>query len=130
MNCGRRVIPALLLAVLIPGCTIERVYLGSELPTALQGKITVGSTTKGEILQILGPPATVRRQYDGDLFIYSYIQQNSSRIDIAEPVVTHLTVFSYSRVQQKDDSLVILFDKNGVVKSFGFHRGTKEMTPF
>ncbi len=112
------------------GCIIGRVYVGSEIPTDLREKISVGTTTKPEILRILGPPDTVRHQYDGDLFIYRYLQRNSATLDIAEPIVTHLTLFSYSRVQQKDDSLVILFDKDGVVRSFGYHRGTGELTPY
>jgi hypothetical protein len=28
------------------------------------------------------------------------------------------------------DGLVILFDKNGVVKNFGFQKGTKELTVY
>ncbi len=129
-NCARRLALPLLLIGLTSGCIIGRLYIGSELPTDLREKITVGTSTKPDILRALGPPDTMRHQFDGDLFIYRYVQRNSAALDIAEPVVTHLTLFSYSRVQQKDDSLVILFDRDGVVRSFGFRRGTAEMTPY
>ena len=33
------------------------------------------------------------------------------------------------RIQQKKDSLVILFDKDGVVKSYGHYKGTMELNP-
>ena len=121
---------AILLMVLTCGCVIGRVYMGSEIPAGLQDKITVGATTKSDVLKICGPPDTVRRQYDGDVFIYRYFRRNSSVLNIIEPVFTRLTIFSYSRVQQNDDSLVVLFDKDGVVKNFGYHQGTLEMTPF
>jgi outer membrane protein assembly factor BamE (lipoprotein component of BamABCDE complex) len=129
-NCSRILALALMLTILTGGCVIGRVYVGSEIPAELQDKIAVGATTKSEILRLYGPPDTVRRQYDGDLFVYQFLRRNFSSLNITEPVFTHLTIFSYSRVQQKDDSLVILFDKDGVVKNFGYHRGTSEMTPF
>jgi len=126
-----RLVPlTILLTILTSGCVIGRVYLGSEIPTDLQNKITVGATTKSDVLRICGPPDNVRRQYDGDVFIYRYFRRNSSVLNIIEPVFTRLTIFSYSRVQQKADSLVILFDKDGVVKNFGYHEGTSEITPF
>ena len=129
-NCSRTLALTILLTTMTCGCMIARVYVGSEIKDDLKDKIAVGSTTKGDILRIYGPPDTVRRQYDGDVFIYRYLRRNSSILDIAEPVITRLTIFSYTRIQQKDDSLVILFDKDGAVKSFGFHRGTSELTRF
>ena len=119
-----------MLTTLTWGCVLGRVYVGSEIPADLQDKIAVGATTKSEVLRLYGPPDTIRRQYDGDVFVYRYLRRNFSILNITEPVFTRLTIFSYSRVQQKDDSLVILFDKDGVVRNFGYHRGTSEMTPF
>ncbi len=120
----------ILLTTMTSGCVIGRLYVGSEIKHDLQEKIAVGATTKSDILKIYGPPDTVRRQYDGDVFIYRYLRRNLSTLNIIEPVFTRLTIFSYSRLQQKDDSLVILFDKDGAVKSYGFHQGTSELTPY
>ncbi len=124
------ILGAVLLAGSPWGCSIGRIYVGSEITEELQGKIAVGSTTKSEVLQIYGPPDSVRRQYDGDVFIYRYLRRNSSVLDLADPVVTRMRVFMFTRVQQKDDGLMILFDKDGVVKSYGFRRGTSELTQF
>jgi outer membrane protein assembly factor BamE (lipoprotein component of BamABCDE complex) len=121
---------AALLTGLTWGCTIGRVYIGSEFTEDQQGKIVAGATTKGDILTMCGPPDTVRRQYDGDVFLYRYLRRNSSALDLTEPVVTRLTLFSFSRFQQKDDTLMILFDKDGVVKAYGFRRGTSELSQF
>jgi outer membrane protein assembly factor BamE (lipoprotein component of BamABCDE complex) len=129
-SCSSILALVVLLAGTTWGCTIGRVYIGSEFKEEQQGKIVTGATTKSDILTMYGPPDTVRRQYDGDVFLYRYLRRNSSALDIAEPVVTHLTLFSFSRLQQKDDSLMILFDKDGVVKAYGSRRGTSELTQF
>jgi outer membrane protein assembly factor BamE (lipoprotein component of BamABCDE complex) len=110
------------------GCTIGRIYKGSEIKLDPNEKIKIGSTTKGEILEIFGPPLRIQKQYDGDVFIYAYYQMNSSVLTIEEPYFTNMLIFEYTREQQKMDGLVILFDKDGVVKNFGFQRGTKELT--
>jgi outer membrane protein assembly factor BamE (lipoprotein component of BamABCDE complex) len=127
-NCKKAFFLTPLLMVLICGCTIGRIYKGSEIRHDPNEKITIGSTTKGEILEIFGPPVRIQKQYDGDVFIYAYYQKNSSVLTIEEPYFTNMLIFQYSREQQKMDGLVVLFDKNGVVKNFGFQRGTKELT--
>jgi len=129
-SCGSLLALTILLTPLTGGCVLGRLYVGSELRDDFPAQIAVGTTTKSDILRLYGPPDTVRRQYDGDVFIYRYVRRNSSSLNIIEPVFTRLTIFSYSRLQQKDDSLVILFDKDGVVKGYGFHQGTSELTPF
>jgi outer membrane protein assembly factor BamE (lipoprotein component of BamABCDE complex) len=116
--------------ILTWGCSIGRIYMGSEIRDDPNGKIRIGSTTKGEILEIFGPPARIQRQYDGDVFVYAYLRKNSSVLTIKEPYFTRMLIFEYTREQQKSDGLVILFDKDGIVKNFGFQRGTQELTTF
>lgn len=129
-SCSRILILSILLTSLSWGCTIGRVYVGSEIAEDPHRKMMTGSTSKSEILKIFGPPDAVQRQYDGDLFIYRYFRRNASILDLREPLVTRLTIFSYTRIQQKADRLVILFDKDGFVRSYGFHQGTSELTPY
>jgi hypothetical protein len=121
---------AILLASVSWGCVIGRVYIGSEIKDDQRDKIVVGTTSKSEILAMYGPPDSVRRQYDGDVFMYQYVRRNSAELDLTEPVVTRMTVFSFTRLQQKADSLMILFDGNGIVKGYGFRRGTAELESF
>ena len=127
-NCNKIFFLIPLLVTLTCGCSIGRIYKGSEIKHDPNEKITIGSTTKGEILEIFGPPLRIQKQFDGDVFIYAYYQMNSSVLTIEEPYFTNVTVFQYTREQEKTDSLVILFDRAGVVKNFGFNRGTKELT--
>ena len=120
----------ILWATLTWGCTIGRVYIGSEIKYDPKEKIQNGVTTKSQILDIFGPPDLMLRQFDGDVFVYAYLRKNSTKFNIEEPYITSLTIFTYSRVQQKKDALVILFDKDGVVKNYGYQKGTLELTPF
>ena len=121
---------AVLLLGLLPGCMLARVYKGPEIEVDPESAIVEGTTTKSEILKIFGPPIHIQHQYDGDVFIYAFLRKNSATFAIKDPLITNLTIFSYSRIQQKKDHLVILFDKDGVVKSYGFSRGTEELKFF
>ena len=130
MNCSKTFVLIPLLMILTCSCSIGRVYMGSEIRYDPNEKIKIGSTTKGEILEIFGPPDRIQKQYDGDIFVYAYLRKNSSKLTLEEPYFTNFVIFQYTRVQQKKDGLVILFDKDGVVKNFGFQRGTQELTTF
>jgi outer membrane protein assembly factor BamE (lipoprotein component of BamABCDE complex) len=127
-NCSRKLALTALLTVLIGGCSIGRVYMGSEIRNDPKEKIQIGSTTKSEVLEIFGPPDRIQQQFDGDIFVYAYLRKNSTKLAIEEPYFTKFTLFSYTKVQQKSDLLVILFDKDGVVKNYGFQRDTSELS--
>ena len=129
-NCNKIFLLIPLLMTLTCGCTIGRIYKGSEIKLDPNEEITIGSTTKGEILVIFGPPLRIQKQYDGDVFVYGFLQRNTSVLTIEEPYFTNVTIFQYTREQQKMDGLVILVDKNGVVNNFGFQRGIKELTAY
>lgn len=116
--------------MLITGCTIGRVYVGSELQGNPSEKLVSGQTTKSQVLDIFGPPDLIQRQHDGDIFLYAYIRRNYSKLAIQEPIITHLQFFTYSNIQEKKDNLVILFDREGIVKNYGFQRRTGELTPY
>ena len=118
------------LLIFLWGCSIGRVYIGSEIRHDPKEKIKTGSTTKSEILETFGPPDRIQKQYDGDIFVYAYLRKNSSKFTIEESYITNLTLFQYSRIQQKKDAMVILFDKEGVVKNYGYQKGTPELTTF
>jgi len=130
MNCNKTFVFIALFLILTCSCSIGRVYMGSEIRYDPHEKIKIGSTTKGEILEIFGPPDRIQKQYDGDIFVYAYLRKNSSKLTLEEPYFTNFVIFQYTRIQQKKDGLVILFDKDGIVKNFGFQRGTQELTTF
>jgi len=110
-------------------CSIGRVYRGSEIRADPKESITVGTTTKAQILRVFGPPDWIQKQFDGDIFVYAYTRKNSSTLTLEEPFFTNITFFTFNRVQQKRDSLIILFGKDGVIKDYGYYRGTMELSP-
>ena len=62
MNCSKTFVFVALLMILTCSCSIGRVYMGSEIRYDPNGKINIGSTTKGEILEIFGPPDRIQKQ--------------------------------------------------------------------
>ena len=129
MPCARPLGVALAIA-LSSACTLERAYLGNEFAGPPDGRVVVGQTTKREILELLGPPDRIQRQYDGDVFVYAYVRRNATSITIEEPVFTNLTLFSYQKSQEKSDRMVVLFDRGGFVLGLGFRRGTEQLERF
>jgi outer membrane protein assembly factor BamE (lipoprotein component of BamABCDE complex) len=130
MSCVRLPAFSVLAMILTWGCTIGRTYIGSEIRSDPREKIQIGLTNKSDVLSLFGPPERITSQFDGDIFVYAYYRKNSSKFVIEEPYFTNLTIFSYTRIQEKKDQLVILFDKEGVVKNYGYQRGILELKPF
>jgi len=126
----RRLVTLIVLLIIpVCSCTIGRIYRGSEIREDPGKRIVIGTTTKGEILSVFGPPDGVQKQFDGDIFVYAYFRKNSSTLTLEDPVFTSISFFTFNRVQEKRDSLVILFDKDGVVKNYGYYKATGELTP-
>ena len=130
MSCVRSFASIALLVVFAWGCTIGRIYIGSEIRGDPKEKVQAGVTTKSEILSIFGPPDRITSQFDGDIFVYAYYRKNSTKFALREPYITNTTFFTYTRIQENKDHLVILFDKEGVVKNYGYQKGTSELTTF
>jgi hypothetical protein len=127
MSCTRSIVAALLLSA---ACTIQRDYVGNEFKDLPEGSVVVGQTTKREILEQMGPPDRILRQYDGDVFVYAYIRRNATIINIEEPVITNLLLFSYQKTQEKSDRLVVFFDRQGFLSGLGYRRGTLQLERF
>jgi len=117
-------------ATLLPGCTITRVYVGSPVRLELVDALVPGESGKGEVLRQLGAPDGIVRQFDGDIFVYRYRRRNSASLTLEEPVITNLEIFSYSRSEQKYDTIVVLFDEEGVLREVGTAQGTDELGTF
>lgn len=125
-----RLLALVLAAFAASGCIIARSYLGNELPTVAEGELIPGTTTKAEVLRKVGPPDRLVRQYDGDVFVYAFLRRNVNSLILAEPVFTRLTIFEYTKEQEKSDRLVVMFDRAGVLVSVGVQHGTGTLEPY
>jgi hypothetical protein len=113
--------------LLLSACAITRVYVGTRLPMHPTTALTPGVATRGDVLRELGAPDQVMRHVNGDVFIYRYNRKNSDVFTLEEPVVTDLQIFQYTRVDEREDRLIVIFDSSGVVEAYGYHRGTEEI---
>ena len=96
----------------------------------LVASIQKGKTMKGDILTLFGAPSQILSQTDGDIFIYEYKRENSTELEISSPLVAvggSVTFFTYTKNDSKSDSLVILFDRAGIVTSFGYTNETQKL---
>ena len=108
-------------------CSFTRVYRGTPIRAVPDEVLEAGVTTKGQVLQLLGPPDRIVRQHDGDAFLYQFVRRNVDALELEEPVFTNMTLFSYTRNEQRSDLLLVLFDKEGVVNSWGLRRSTDDI---
>lgn len=118
---------AALLTASVPACSFTRIYRGTPIRVVPDEVLSAGVTSKGQVLQLLGPPDRIVRQHDGDAFLYRFVRRNVDALELEEPVFTNMTIFSYTRNEQRSDLLLVLFDKEGVVNSWGLRRTTDDI---
>lgn len=129
MNKGKW-ISLLVFFWLLSSCAIGRVYKGSPLRTESLLSIQKGQTLKGDVLTLFGAPNRILSQTDGDIFIYEYYRENSTELEVSSPLIFvggTVTFFTYTKNDTKIDSLVILFDQEGKVVSFGYTNETQKL---
>ncbi|MBI1852713.1 MAG: hypothetical protein HYR85_20420 [Planctomycetes bacterium] len=124
----RSIRAALVSSVLaLASCTIGRVYQGTPFPDDPAAGLVRGRTTKAEALRTLGPPGRIHHQTDGDIFAYSFDRTNYKSFAISEPVITHFTLFSWSREDGRRDRLVLFFDRAGILEDWGLSHETADL---
>jgi hypothetical protein len=134
MRCASFGLSAVLLTIL--GCTTVALdYGGLPAPEAL-GSIEPGVTTRGEVLQQLGPPEELRRPApfergrlaspqrrrileSGDIFgsdVYTYASSRETRTNLGL-LPTGPALFRISWRRSYEDRWRLEFDENDVVRS-------------
>jgi outer membrane protein assembly factor BamE (lipoprotein component of BamABCDE complex) len=112
-------------SLLCGACTIGRYYTGAPLRGDASALIE-GQSTKSDVLRLFGPPTGISHQTDGDAFVYLYVKQNTSTLNVRDPVIGY-TWFTYSRSLSNRDTLVVLFDFRGIVRSVAVAHEVEEM---
>lgn len=132
----RRLAAARLLAALalpgllaLPGCTIGRGYVGKEFTVAPAEVLHPGQTTISEVLALFGAPDRLQRRSDGEVLSYHFTRNNTSQLELQEPVITRITFFTYTKRQQKADRLTLFFDEDGVLEHYGHTHAIEELDP-
>ena len=103
-------------ALLATGCTISHESFGRSPPSP--AALSVGRTTKAQALAALGPPLSVRRQIDGELFVYRRDEVDSTRLLL----IPFLPVYERIDGSARADLLVLFFDRSGLLAGIGEQR--------
>jgi hypothetical protein len=106
---------------LLCGCALTYTEIGTRVPET-QG-LEIGRSTKPDVLEALGPPRLVRRQFDGELYTWRRTKSRTRSLTIL-PI--YVRAFFYSDGESRRDELSLLFDREGVLRGIGRRLETEE----
>jgi hypothetical protein len=117
------------LALALGACTIGRDYIGNSLRADPAAVLVPGTTSLADVLRTFGAPDQIQRRHDGEVLIYRFVRGNQSVLELQEPVVTGLSLYTYSKRQLKADRLTLFFDDDGRLSTYGYTTGVEELEP-
>ena len=98
----------ILLPMLLQGCAFSRGTLGDEISSESVAAIKKATTTKTEVLSLLGAPDRLLQVNGRDVFqYYRYDAKVGSLL---------LILVNFSRVSIKSDDLFVIFTYEGIVE--------------
>ena len=106
---------------LLSGCSFTYTEIGIPVPEA--DGLEIGRSTKPDVLEALGPPRLVRRQFDGELYTWRRTKSRQRSITIL-PI--YVKAFFFSDGESRRDELSLLFDREGVLRGIGRRLETEE----
>jgi hypothetical protein len=116
-------------ALVCGACTIGRDYVGNTFRSDPNVVLHPGVTTLAQALELFGAPEKIQRRRNGDILIYRFMRENTSELELEDPVVTGITFFVYTKHQLKANRLTMFFDDRGILTAFGFTDGVNELEP-
>jgi hypothetical protein len=120
-----RIAVALLASALTSGlaaCTLTYTRVGNEVPDT-EG-LEIGVSQREDVLERLGAPLYVRRQFDGELYVWRRLQGRSRSVRIL-PIFLQLFFWEDSRLLR--DDVALLFDRDGTLQGIGRRIETDEV---
>jgi type IV pilus biogenesis protein CpaD/CtpE len=98
----------MLLAVLLQGCAFSRGTLGDDIRSEAVAAIKKATTTKTEVLSLLGAPDRLLQVNGRDVFqYYRYDAKAGSLL---------LIIINFSRLSIKSDDLFVILNREGIVE--------------
>lgn len=108
MKLRRCLFGFLVVTCFVPGCAFSRGTLGDELQSEVLATIQKGTTTKEEVLHLLGAPDRLLALNGRDVLqYYRYDAKAGSLL---------LIVLNFTRLSIKSDDLFVVLDRDGVVE--------------
>jgi hypothetical protein len=106
-----RLLILLTLPLLIGGCFMGKSKDASPLETNAAQQITVGSTTKAEVLDRLGPPNKILKLHESEAMVYEHVVTKNSAL--------FLFIVTLYRTDRQKDAVTVIIDKEGIVSAVG-----------
>ena len=95
-------------ATLVQGCAFSRGTLGDDIKTEAVGSIKKGTTTKTDVLALLGAPDRVLPLNGRD--VYQYYRYDAKAGSLL------LILINFSRISVKGDDLFVMINQDGIVE--------------
>ena len=115
----RYTLSVLALCVLIQGCAFSRGTLGDDIKSDIIAMIQKGSTTKSEVVDLLGAPDRLVQLNGRDVFqYYRYDAKAGSLL---------LIILNFTRLSIKSDDLFIILNRDGVVEDVISSKRTNDL---
>jgi type IV pilus biogenesis protein CpaD/CtpE len=108
MHLVRPLLLLVAVTVLLQGCAFSRGTLGDDIKTEAVAALKKGTTTKTEVIALLGAPDRVLQLNGRDVFqYYRYDAKAGSLL---------LILVNFSRMSIKSDDLFVMLNQNGIVE--------------
>jgi outer membrane protein assembly factor BamE (lipoprotein component of BamABCDE complex) len=108
MKVGRRLLGFVIVALLFQGCAFSRGTIGDDVKTEMVATIQKGTTTKTEVVNLLGAPDRLLQLNGRDVFhYYRYDAKAGSLL---------LILLNFTRLSVKSDDVFVIVNRDGIVE--------------
>ncbi|MGE3977539.1 MAG: hypothetical protein AB7F94_08110 [Nitrospira sp.] len=108
MKLGHCLLGFLVIVLLLQGCAFSRGTLGDEVQSEVIATIQKGTTTKEEVLHLLGAPDRLLALNGRDVLqYYRYDAKAGSLL---------LIILNFTRISIKSDDLFVILNRDGIVE--------------
>lgn len=108
MKVGRRLLGFVIVALLFQGCAFSRGTLGDDVKAEIVATIQKGTTTKTEVVNLLGAPDRLLQLNGRDVFhYYRYDAKAGSLL---------LILLNFTRLSVKSDDVFVIVNRDGIVE--------------
>ncbi len=122
-----RIALALLVAVALAGCSSFRHIRGEPLSLD-EPTFIVGASTRGDVLDALGPPLRVAAAGDGVAFLHEYVETRETQIGLSlEAVKLGFLKAVIARGAADRAALVTVFDAAGLLRAVAHDRWDEDL---
>lgn len=108
MKVGSRLLGFVIVVLLFQGCAFSRGTIGDDVKTEMLATIQKGTTTKTEVVNLLGAPDRLLQLNGRDVFhYYRYDAKAGSLL---------LILLNFTRLSVKSDDVFVVVNRDGIVE--------------